>query len=53
MKVVDLKKLYNFVVNNFFIWIRLEPQTINLNSVYDNIWGTKMEYSTSDREVQW
>ena len=23
MKVVDLEKLYNFIVDNFFIWIRL------------------------------
>ena len=23
MKVVDLKKLWNFVVDNFFIWIHL------------------------------
>jgi hypothetical protein len=28
MKVVDLEKLYNFVVDNFLIWIRLRPQTI-------------------------
>jgi hypothetical protein len=26
MKVVDLKKLRNFVVDKFLIWIRLEPQ---------------------------
>jgi hypothetical protein len=25
IKVVYLQKLYNFVVDNFFIWIRLEP----------------------------
>jgi hypothetical protein len=33
MKVVDLKKLWNFAVDNFFIWNRLGPQTINLCSV--------------------
>jgi hypothetical protein len=26
MKVVDLRKLWNFVVDKFIIWIRLEPQ---------------------------
>jgi hypothetical protein len=35
MKVVDLEKWYNFIVDNFFIWIRLGPQIINLNSVVD------------------
>ena len=29
-KVVDLEKLWNFVVDNFLIWIRLGPQTLNL-----------------------
>ena len=32
IKVVDLEKLWNFVVQNFFIWIRLEPLTSNLIS---------------------
>jgi hypothetical protein len=31
IKIVDLEKLYNFVVDNFFIWIHLGPQIINLN----------------------
>ena len=35
-KVVDLEKLYNIRVDNFFIWIRLGSPTINLNSVEDN-----------------
>jgi hypothetical protein len=35
-KVVDPKNLYNFVVNNIFIWIRLEYQTLILNSVEHN-----------------
>jgi hypothetical protein len=30
MKVVDLEKLCNFAVDNFFIWNRLGRQTINL-----------------------
>jgi hypothetical protein len=33
MKVVDLEKLRNFAVDNFFIWNRLGRQTINLCSV--------------------
>jgi hypothetical protein len=32
-KVVDLEKLRNFAVDNFFIWNRLGRQTINLCSV--------------------
>ena len=33
MKVVDLEKFRNFVVDNFLIWIHLRPQTSNLHSV--------------------
>ena len=44
MKVVDLEKLCNFVVDNFFIWIRLRSQTINLNSVEDNTRRKKIHY---------
>jgi len=33
MKVVDLEKLQNIVVDNFLIWIRLGSQTTNLHSV--------------------
>jgi hypothetical protein len=48
MKVVDLKKLYNFL-----IWIRLGSQTLNLNSV-EIIWGErKSNIDTSECEVQW
>jgi hypothetical protein len=36
MKVVDLEKLWNFVVNNFFIWIYLVLQTVNLFSASYN-----------------
>jgi hypothetical protein len=41
MKVVELQKLFNFVVDNFFIWIRLRSQTINLHSVGCNMWTKK------------
>jgi hypothetical protein len=33
MKVVDLKKLWNSVVDKFLIWIRLVPQKTDLHSV--------------------
>ena len=33
IKIVDLEKLWNFVVDNFLIWIRLGPQTNNIHSV--------------------
>jgi hypothetical protein len=33
MKVVDLRKLWNFVVDKFLIWIRLVPQKTDLHSV--------------------
>ena len=29
-KVVDLKKLYNFEIDNFFIWIHLWSQILSL-----------------------
>ena len=29
IKDVDLEKLYNFVVENFFIWICLGPQKVH------------------------
>jgi hypothetical protein len=32
IKVVELQKLFNFVVDNFFIWIRLGSQISNLHS---------------------
>ena len=44
MKVVDLEKLWNFVVDNFLIWIQLELQTSNLHSIPYNMLGKKMEY---------
>jgi hypothetical protein len=31
--VVYPEKLYNFIVEDIFIWIRLESQTLILNSV--------------------
>jgi hypothetical protein len=36
-KVVDLEMLYNFVVDQFFIWIHLDSQTLILNSVEHNM----------------
>jgi hypothetical protein len=44
MKIVYLEKLWNFVVDNFLIWIRLGPQKINLHLIWYNIWGTEIEY---------
>jgi hypothetical protein len=36
-KVTDLKMLWNFVVDNVLIWIRLEPQTSNLHGLVLNV----------------
>jgi len=33
IKVIDLEKLWNFIVDNFSIGIRLGPQIINICSV--------------------
>ena len=33
IKIVDLEKLWNFVADNFLIWIRLGPQTNNIHSI--------------------
>ena len=43
-KVVDLEKLWNFVVDNFLIWIGLGPQTLNLLPIGYNMWGSETEY---------
>ena len=53
IKAIDLEKLWNFVVDNFLIWIHLGPQTSNLHLVYYNMWGKKTEYRQSDNMVQW
>jgi len=65
IKVVDLQKLCNFVVDNFLIWIRLESQTINLNSIEDNmrrkkihyrykwVWGAVVRGVSHEGEVDW
>ena len=37
IKVVDLKKLYKFIVNDFLIWVCIETQTLILNSVVRNM----------------
>jgi hypothetical protein len=42
MKVLELQKLFNFVVENCFIWICLRSQTSNLHSVSCNMWATKL-----------
>jgi hypothetical protein len=42
VEVVELQKLYNFVVYNIFIYIRLQSQTNNLHLVDCNIWATKL-----------
>ena len=34
MKIVDLDEIYNFVVQNFFIWSHLGAQIINTNFRY-------------------
>ena len=32
MKVIELEKLWNFVVDNFLIWIHLGPQINNIHA---------------------
>jgi hypothetical protein len=51
IKVIELKKLLNYVVEKFFVWTRLRPQTINLHSIGYNIWATKLQsrHKVSDR----
>jgi hypothetical protein len=63
MKVVDLRKLWNFVVDKFLIWMRLVPQETDLHSVqynmsriktsYGRIWvcGVVVEEASSEGEV--
>jgi hypothetical protein len=46
MKVVELQKLFNFIVDNFFILIRLWSQTSNLHSVGCNIWTKNYKVDT-------
>jgi hypothetical protein len=43
-KVVDLRKLRNFVVDKFLIWIRLVPLKTDLHSVLYNMSRTKTAY---------
>jgi hypothetical protein len=43
-KVVDLRKLRNFVVDKFLIWIRLVPQKTDLHSVLYSMSRTKTAY---------
>jgi hypothetical protein len=44
MKVVDLRKLRNFVVDKFLIWIYLVPQKSDLHSVLYSMTRTKTAY---------
>jgi len=53
MKIVDPEKLWNFVVDNFLIWNRLEPQIINLHIIWYNNEKPKCNIDTSDSVVQW
>jgi hypothetical protein len=46
MKVVELQKLFNFVVDNFFISIRLLSQTSNLHSNGCNTWTKSYKLDT-------
>jgi hypothetical protein len=43
MEVVELQKVFNFVVDNFFIWICLRSQTSNLHSNHCNMWTKKLQ----------
>jgi hypothetical protein len=46
MKVVELQKLFNFVVDNIFICIRLRFQTNNLHSNGCNMWTKNYKVDT-------
>ena len=43
IKVVELQKLFIFVVDNFFIWIRLGSQISNLHSNGCNMWRKQLQ----------
>ena len=43
IKVVELQKLFIFVVGNFFIWIRLGSQISNLHSNGCNMWRKQLQ----------
>jgi hypothetical protein len=51
IKILELQKLWNFVVDNFFALIHLQPQIVNLYSNCSNMWATKLQYrhEVSDR----
>jgi hypothetical protein len=61
-KVVDLRKLRNFVVDKFLIWIRLVPLKTDLHSVlysmsrtkttYGRIWVCGVVVEEASREVE-
>jgi hypothetical protein len=54
-KVVDLRKLRNFVVDKFLIWIRLVPLKTDLHSVLYSmsrrIWVCGVVVEEASREV--
>jgi hypothetical protein len=41
-KVVELQKLFNFIVDNFFVWIHLRSQIVNLRLVSYNMSATNL-----------
>jgi hypothetical protein len=47
IKVVELQKVFNFVVDNFFIWIRLGSQISNLHSNGCNMWRKNYKLDTN------
>jgi len=52
IKVVNLLELYNFVVDNFFIWIHLESQILILKLDNVNTRGMLCPLVTNDFEVE-
>jgi hypothetical protein len=44
IKVEQLQKLWNFVVDIFFIRIRLHLQIVNLYLNCSNMWATKLQH---------
>jgi hypothetical protein len=43
IEVVELQNLWNFVIDNVFIWICLQPQIVNLYLDCSNVWATKLQ----------
>jgi hypothetical protein len=53
MKVIDLEKLWNFVADNFFIWIRLGSQILISKSGEHKTAKTKISFDTNSLQVEW